>query len=89
MSVGFSETGRGFADASEVVHALDAVGFGLSFCKRRQQHAGENTNDGNHHQKLDEGKTLLCFFYDLISPSVELCVSACAQLKSTRSDTIN
>ena len=37
LAVGVSETGRGFADASKVVHALNAVGFGLSFCKRRQQ----------------------------------------------------
>ena len=34
----------------EVAQALDTRGLGLGFCQGWRQHAGKNSDDGNHYQ---------------------------------------
>ena len=38
----------------EVADAVDLLGLGFGFGKRRQQHAGENRDDGDDHQQFDQ-----------------------------------
>ena len=40
----------------EVVGAGDALGLGLCLGQGRQEHARQDGDDGDHDQKLDEGK---------------------------------
>lgn len=40
----------------EVVQADDSLGFALGFAQSGQQQAGQDGNDGDNHQKLDQGK---------------------------------
>ncbi len=42
-----------------VIHAFDALGFGFGLAQRGEQHACEDGNNRNHHQKLNQGKTFL------------------------------
>ena len=85
LVIGVSETGLGFADASKVIHALNAVSLGLGLGERRKQHAGEDTNDGNHNQQLDEGKSLTIIFHSLMSVGcVSLSVLNSSSLAVTR-----
>ena len=35
--------------------------LGLGLGQRRQQHAGENCDNGNHHQQLDQGESAALF----------------------------
>ena len=45
--------------------AFAAIGLGARLCQRRQQHAGQNADDGYHHQQFNQGKTLLVsIFHD-------------------------
>ena len=44
------------ADLAEVVEAVDALAFFFGFGKGGQKHAGQNGDDGNHHQQFDEGE---------------------------------
>jgi hypothetical protein len=38
------------------VHALDTQGLGLGLAQGWQQHAGEDGDDGDHHQQFDQGE---------------------------------
>src|SRR5690606_19648479 len=42
-----------------VAHALDAIRLGLRLGKGREEHAGKDRDDGDDHQQLNEGKTLI------------------------------
>ena len=44
-----------------VVHALNTGGLGLRFGQRRQEHAGQNGDDGDDHQQFDEGESAMGF----------------------------
>lgn len=39
-----------------VAEAADLVRLGLGFAEGGQKHAGQNGDDGDHHQKFDQGK---------------------------------
>ena len=43
----------------EVAIALDRLRLGFGARKRREQHAGEDRDDGNHHEQLNQGETPL------------------------------
>ena len=43
-----------FAYLIQIVQAFDAQSFLLGLCQGGQKQAGENTDDGNHHEHLDE-----------------------------------
>ena len=40
-----------------VVHAGDGLGLHLGLAQCGEEHAGQNGNDGDHHQQLNQGKT--------------------------------
>ena len=42
-----------------VVMAIDGMCLGLGLAQGRQEHAGEDGDNGNHHQQLDQGKARL------------------------------
>ena len=89
LAVVLSESQSGFADASKIVYALNAVSFGLRFGEGGQQHAGKDTNDGDHNQQLDEGETLIIIFHSLILRMLGCVSLPVFKLKLTRSDTVN
>ena len=37
-----------------IVDAADALSLGLRLCQSRQEHAGQNGDDGDDHQEFDE-----------------------------------
>ena len=41
----------------EVVGATHAIGSFSNFLNRRDQKSNQNSNNGNHHKKLDQRKT--------------------------------
>ena len=45
------------ADHAEVAETPGLRGFFLRFAQRREKHSRENSNDGDHHQKFDQGKS--------------------------------
>ena len=50
------ETLNGFGDLAEVIGALEAVGLFLGLGQCWKEHRGEDTDNGNHHQQLDQGE---------------------------------
>ena len=44
------------AQLVQIVEALNALGFGLRFCERRQQQRGQDRDDRDDHQQFDERK---------------------------------
>jgi hypothetical protein len=40
----------------EVVETVDALRLRFRLAQRRQQHGGQDRNNGNDHQQLDEGE---------------------------------
>jgi hypothetical protein len=44
------------SDLPKVVLALEAAGGFAHLLDRRQQHAGHNQQNGDHHQNLDQGQ---------------------------------
>ena len=49
---------HGDAELLEVVDALGAAGRFAGRLNRRQQQRHQDANNGDHHQELDEGKTV-------------------------------
>ena len=47
---------EGQLELLQVVHAGDALGLRLRLGQGGQEHAGQNGNDRNDHQKFDEGE---------------------------------
>ena len=45
------------ADLPEVIQATGALSLGLGSRQRGQQQRRQDSNDGNHHQQLDQGET--------------------------------
>ena len=46
---------------AKIIAALHPVGLVLGLGQDWQQHAGKNANNGNHHQKFDQGETPIIF----------------------------
>ena len=42
--------------SAQIVHAGNAVRLGFGFAERGQEHAGQDGDDGNHHQQFDESE---------------------------------
>ncbi len=53
---------KGNAPLPEIAEAGGAVGMLAGSGQRRQEHAGENGDDGNHHEEFDQGKTKFLMF---------------------------
>src|SRR5436190_3621662 len=56
---------QGSADLLQVTGTFDGLSFDFGPGQRRQQHRGEDGNDGNNHQQFDQGKATAS-----MSPSV-------------------